>query len=59
MTTSSLNIHELFVLSIVAVIDKWEGKVIFSNLALTCALVDIALAGQCRNSEENNSHNSL
>lgn len=54
MTTSSLNIHEHFVVNIVAVIAKWEDKVIFSNSALACIPVSIALAGQCRDSEEIN-----
>lgn len=54
MTMSSLNIHEHFVVNIVAVIAKWEGKVIFSNSALACIPVNIALAGQCRDSEETN-----
>lgn len=51
---SSLNIHEYFVVNIVAAIDKWEGKVIFSNSPLAITLVDIALPGQCRNNDETN-----
>lgn len=54
MTMSSLNIHEHFVVNIVAAIDKWEGKVIFSNSALACIPVNIVLPGQCRNSDETN-----